>query len=327
MRLLLGVLAGAVALGSACEAKPPPVARGALGGEVVARVGTEEVAVETVRQIASAQSVSPQTALDLAVADALFAADARSRAPSWKQDKAEARVLGRLLLSRLFAEAKDQGPPTDAEVEEKTNKYWVRVARPAAAVVGNAVVLVPEAADEQTWLRAERVAKRIVDAVAPAAKPLVRAEGTYDFEQSVLTEPTGGLSEVLRLAKEVDGEGLKVVAEASAPFAADNLTVTKLKAERQPYEPAFVAAAINLKPGELAPPFRTRFGVHVVVGVLQVPAEQLSLDVRRTRFADEIYSDRTRALTNALLTGLRAEHRVEVDRAAETSLSEIKVER
>ena len=326
MRALAVALSVVSALASACDSKPPAAARGSLGGELAARVGGEEVAVETVRRIADAQAVPPETALDFALRDAIFAAEARERAPSWKRDKAEARVLGRLLLASLLDEAKRRGPPTDAEVEDKTTKYWTRVARPAAAVVGNAVVLVPAGSTEETWAKAERVASRIAAEMAKVAKPLGEAQATYDFEQAVLYEPTGSLGEVLKQAKEVDGEGLKIVAESSPPFAADSLTVTKVKQERQSFDETFVAKASQARPGEVLAPFRTSFGVHVVVGVAQIPAEELDLEARRARFADEIYSDRTRTLTNELLASLREQHRVEIDRAADAAVAEIRVE-
>lgn len=327
MRVSAGALAMAAAVAVSCESAPPAPARGALEGDLVARVGEERIGAQTVRRIAAAQSVSTDEAMRLAVVDGLFAAEAREHAAPWARDRAESRVLARLLLAELAREVRAQGAPTDTEVEAKTAKYWVRVARPASVVVGNAVVLVPEGSADDVWAKAERVAKRIVEAARPAAKQLSQGQGTYDFDTGAVGDPTGGLGEFLRVSSEVDAEGLKVVPQPTPPFAADNLTVTKAKEERQPFDETFVAAAIKLAPGELVGPVRTKFGLHVIVGVLQIPSEQLDLETRRQRFADEIYSDRVRRLTEGLLADLRSRHTVEVERSSDASLSEIQVSR
>jgi len=227
------------------------------------------------------------------------------------------------MLAELGREARAQGTPTDAEVEAKSKKYWVRVARPASVSTGHAVVLVPKGAAESEWAKAEAVAKKIADAVAGPAESLKKGSATFDFETGTLSEPTGGLAEFITAAKAVDGQGLRVNAEWVPPLAADNLSVVKAYEERAPFDPDYVTAALKLAPGELVSPVRSAFGIHVIVGVARIPAEELPLEERRKKFAEEIYSDRTRSLTNDLLAQLRKQHTAEIERSAESSLSEV----
>jgi len=65
---------------AACsESVAPPPAQRALGGEVVARAGGEEVGVDTVRRVSSAQAITPREALDRAIFDAVLAAEAKQK--------------------------------------------------------------------------------------------------------------------------------------------------------------------------------------------------------------------------------------------------------
>jgi peptidyl-prolyl cis-trans isomerase C len=313
-----------IGIGACGDSKPPPVAMGALEGDLVARVGREQVAADTVRRIAAAQSVSPADALDRAVFDAVWAAEARDKLAAERVEAAGDRVLARLLLADLARQARAEGAPTDDEVAAKTEKYWTRVARPASVVTGNAVVMVPKDSAEEVWVKAEAVAARVrAAAEAPAAK-LARDEATYDFENAALHEPTGGLGEFLDAAPKVARDGFRIEAASTPPVAADNLTVTRQREDGQPFVESFVRRVMPLRPGEIMV-FRTEFGVHVVVGVKSIPAEFQALEGRRQRFADEIYSDRTRRLTDALLADLKTRHRVDYERSADGSLAEVRV--
>jgi len=310
---------------AACgDTRPAPVERRALDGELVARVGEEQVAAETVRRIAAAQSVAPEAALDRALFDAVWAAEARTKLSPERVDAASDRVLARLLLADLAEQARGDGPPTDREVEEKTEKYWTRVARPASVVTGNAVVMVPKDSAEDVWVKAEAVAARIRAAAEAPAEKLRKDEASYDFDNAALHEPTGGLGEFVEAAKNVARDGFRVEAASTPPVAADNLTVTRMREDRQPFVESFVARVMPLRAGEIMV-FRTEYGVHVVVGVKSIPAEFQALEKRRQRFADEIYADRTRRITDALLGELKSKHRVEYERSADGSLAEVRV--
>ncbi len=304
---------------------PPAATQRALGGDIVARVGSEEVGVDTLRRVASAQAVPPREALDLALFDAVLAAEAKTALPEAERHNAADRVHARLLIEELARAARAEGPPTDAEVEAKTTKYWIRVARPKSVVAAHALVVVPGGSDESEWKKAERIATKIAEAVRKPSEPLKAAKATYDFDNARIADPAGGLGGFFEAAKTVDAEGMTLRIESLPPLAADNLTVMKVKEERVAFDPAFTAAAVQLEPGAISSPVRSAFGVHIIVGVVAIPAEELTLERRRERFADEIYSDRTRKLTDNLLEELRRRHEVEVERSADTSLSEVKV--
>jgi hypothetical protein len=318
----LSCLLGAAAACGPSDAAPPATER-ALGGDLVARAGSETVAVDTVRRVASAQAISPKEALDRALFDAVLAAEAKAKLSSADQQHESSRVHARLMLAELGREARAQGAPTDAEVEAKTKKYWVRVARPASVVTGNAVVLVPKGAAEAEWAKAERIAKKIAEAVTPTAEPLKKPGASFDFEAGSLSEPSGALGAFIAAAKAVDAEGMRVSAEYVPPISADNYTVIKAYEDRTAFDADYVAAAQKLAAGEIVSPVRSAHGVHVILGVLRIPAEDISLEERRKRFADEIYSDRTRALTNDLLAQLRKQHAAELERSADASLAEV----
>ncbi len=317
----LSCLVGAAAACSPSDG--PPAAQRVLGGDLVARAGTETIGVETVRRVASAQAISPKDALDRALIDAVLASEAKEKLSAADQQDATARVHARLMLAELAREARAQGAPTDAEVEAKTKKYWVRVARPASVITGNAVVLVPRDAAEAEWTKAEGIAKKIVEAASATVEPLKKGGATYDFENGSLSEPSGALAAFIAAAKAVDAEGMRITAEYVPPVSADNYTVIKAYEDRSRFDADYVAAAHKLAPGEIASPVRSAHGVHVIVGVLRIPAEEVSLEDRRKRFADEIYSDRTRSLTNDLLAQLRKQHAAELERSADSSLAEV----
>ncbi len=311
------------AFGACGDRQPPAPTTRALGGDVVARVGAEEVSAATVQRIAAAQALSVDRAAELAVVDALIAAEAGGELPAAARRFEEDRVLARHMVAVLHDEARRLGPPTDEEVAEKTKRHWLRVTRPPTVVTGHAVVLVPEGSDESTWARAGEVAKRIRRATEDAAKRLAGGESpTYDFETGQLTEPTGGLGEFLTKASEVDAAGFKVTAQFLAPFAEDGALI--VKEGEGALHATFVKAAFPLQRGEIVDGVRSPYGVHVILGVLRIPGVDLDLEQRRERFASEIYSDRTRAAVDALLVDLKSRATVTVERNADAALAEVK---
>jgi peptidyl-prolyl cis-trans isomerase C len=120
---------------------------------MVARVGQVGIPGSLVAGVAGAKGVDPRIALDDLVSDALAAQGARAagleRAPevSWGIDSALARGAS----SRLWQQAREEGPPTDDELAEVT--------------VVHALVVRTHSIDEG---RAVFIARTIVDAVAGA---------------------------------------------------------------------------------------------------------------------------------------------------------------
>ena len=80
---------------------------------------------------------------------------------------------------------------------------------------------------------------------------------------------------------------------------------------------AFPAAKATLDAADKA------LGVALSTLMFDGPAEELTLEERRKKFAEEVYSDRTRTLTNDLLAQLRKQYTAEIERSAEASLSEV----
>jgi hypothetical protein len=309
-------------LEAACDGRPegPAPVRRSLEGDLVARVETEAVVAETVRRIARAQGVSAEEALDRAVFDAILAVEARTRLGERRRRREENRVLAAALIAELARSARAEGAPTDAEIDDKTKKRWLDVDRPESVLTVHAVVLVPAGSDDAAWVKADEIAGRIRDAVAPSARSAKEfAPDPYDFKRPVY----GGsaVEEFRRLATAVPHEGMSVRVEALPPVAADGLTVT---AEgRQPFDPAFASAAASLGQGDLSPVVRSPFGAHVILGLVRIPASRVGLEERRRRFADEIYADRTRERTKALLASVRAQTPAAVERSADASLEGI----
>jgi hypothetical protein len=147
-RLLCGALLVAAACSSRADLHPSQqYARLPVG--VVAQVGSDEVALETVRRISVAQAVSPEQARARALTDALFAAGARSA----YEGRAVVPVLERAawapaLLEGLKDDALARGPASDAEVAELTAVRWRELDRPPSVRTTHAVALVEKAADE-----------------------------------------------------------------------------------------------------------------------------------------------------------------------------------
>ncbi len=110
----LGLVLASLALLSCGDGKaPPPPAGAKLGGDVIARVGDEEITDATVLRISRAQNLSPREALDRAIFDALMAEEAKARGvPAARQ-----LHLGGVRGARVSAVTRAAGsPPAIAEL-------------------------------------------------------------------------------------------------------------------------------------------------------------------------------------------------------------------
>lgn len=278
----------AVSLSQAAEL-PPGVA---------ARVGNEDVSVETVARIAGATGVSLELARDRAVSDALFAAGVRADpAQSALVAVSERGVLARRLLENLRKKAAESGPPTDAELESQTRERWLELDRSESVRVTHAVVLTKSPADDAP---ARALAAKLADAVRGAEHG----------------------AEFIRRAEALPKESLEIRAEALPPVFPDgriwdpaHVPPRLLQGE---LDPEFTRAAHALtRVGEQSAPFKTPFGYHVVLLEERLPAQRLPVEERRERLADAVYSRRAKSELGTLLEDLKKQTPVELPRSVD----------
>ncbi|MCC6901549.1 MAG: hypothetical protein IT377_21435 [Polyangiaceae bacterium] len=301
-------LLGAFALACGPEqSAPPPPQVSALPEGVAARVADDDLPAELVRDVARAQGISLPQARERLISDALFAAHARQALRGTGLiESAERSVLARVMLEEIAKEAKDKGPPTDAEVEEVTALRWLDVARPALVRTTHAVVI-----DEapQKSAKARRVAERILAAVAGATVPA-------DFEAK---------------ATAVDAEGLSVKVEHLDPVAADGRIgdpKAPLGAEPRRLELSYAqgAHAVAQVPG-VSPLIESRFGFHVILAVERIPDKVVPLADRRLMMEREIVDRRARVQHQRLLETVNRSAPVLLDRGVSDLLARVQVEK
>lgn len=269
--------------------------RAALPPGIVARAGSTDVHVETVRRIAAAAAITSEEARDRAVADALFAEEAATRVPAATLQGLKRAALTRALLEGFAREARARGAPTDAEVETVTRERWVELDRPPSAKVTHAVAMLPRTGDAT---QARRVADAIREAVRDARTP----------------------DEFLRAARAVPAGAVQVRAERLPPITPDGSSFVLESSERQQlqFDRAFAAAANGLsEAAPLSEIVETRFGFHVILLEAKLPELRVPLSDRRSALADEIMSRRAHSMLRELLTKLKQATPVEVARDAE----------
>jgi peptidyl-prolyl cis-trans isomerase C len=285
---------------SACrEDRPVALSHSAeLPSGIVARVGNEDVSVETVARIASAAGVSPEAARDRAVADALFASGLRAD-PSRTALVAvsERGVLARMLLENLREKARGGGPASEAEVESQTRERWLELDRPESVRVTHAVVLTKSAADDAP---AKALAHKLADAVRGVQSS----------------------AEFLRRANALPKEALELRAEALPPVFPDGRMWDPAPVPPQrlsgTLDPDFTRAAHALhQPGQQSPILKTPFGYHVILLDERLPAVKLSFEERRERLTDVVLALRAKAELDALLEGLKQQTPVELPRSVD----------
>jgi hypothetical protein len=293
----------ALALFACGPARSTLTTHGAIGGDVVARVGAEVIPSSLVAGTAAAQHVASRVALERLVDDslaaqgeqaAIAAGDDRPSRVAWLIESA----LARAECDRLAEDARAT-PPTDKDVQEATEANWRDYAMPEQIRVVHAVVLRPQ--KEADVPAARSLANDIRAAVAGAkddADFLARAE-------AVPHDPS-----------------LTVKPERLQPFVEDG----RLSAgPYSSYDPDFTRGAWALqKPGDTAV-VESTFGWHVIRLLERIPAHPVPLEERRERLTPVIYQQRAQTALEDLLAALNARTKVEIQPDAPALMESVKI--
>jgi peptidyl-prolyl cis-trans isomerase C len=294
---------------------PPPVSHGELARGIVAEVGPEKVAAETVARIAGVEGVSPREALAPAVFDALMAAGARADLPSVVAS-AERRALAHALLKTLWVKAREE-PITDAELAEATNVHWTRYDRPEGYRTVHYVVKVDEGAGEQTRRKAKALAKKLREAVIPIAERAKKETAPELDEGEMFRQKHPHPDPIVKPWKEAiedqDHEGLSVVAQPLPPITAEGRVIESGVADAGAFDENFAREASALdERGALTDVFETYAGYHVAMLLEVTPPKRLPRAERLARLRDEILRVRALRRRRSLLKRLREDRDVEM---------------
>jgi len=282
-------------VGCGSGGQPPSVTMSSLPAGSAARAGRELVSAATVARIAQSQALSPRAAVELALSDALFAAEARSALPSGSWRSIERAAAARSLLEQLSRDAAQAGPPTPAELAELVRERWLEFDRPVAVRTTHAVV------------RNEKP-ERDAQARAVAEK----------LEQAVRGARSG--EELIRLAKSVPTDGFEIRAE-SVPFVTvDGRDFQPqgpgLRAGRGGFDPDYSRAANALaNPGDQTGLVKSRFGYHVIRLEERLPPLVVAAPEVSERLSADALVRRASRARRELLDKLRQASPVHVERA------------
>lgn len=278
----------------ACQqAGPVAPAESNLPEGIAARVGSEQIRVETVSRIASAAGVEPRVARDRAVYDALFAEAGRARLDPALVRAGTRGVEARALLESLAAEARAQGPTSDAELDVLLRERWLEFDRPEAVVVVHAVALTP--ADGKTEA-AEKLGKELKERLAGITNP----------------------EEFLRVAQAIPKGEIRIRAERVPAICADtrgfHLGIAGAQSAGN-FDAEFTRAAHALKtPGEQSPLIHTGFGYHVILLEERLPERRVPREQARQQLFEDAVARRADQKRRGLVERLEASGRIEVTR-------------
>ncbi|HYO96203.1 MAG TPA: peptidyl-prolyl cis-trans isomerase [Polyangiaceae bacterium] len=285
----------------ACQegsAKPPAaLVQSPLPAGTVARVGDEHIQVASIARISAAQQLLPKAALEQALSDALFAAEARRVSAAALVSTIERAALARSMLEAVADEAEAQGPPTDEEVRSVSAERWVDVDRPDSARVTHAVALHGSHGSSDA---PRKLAERIVEA-------------------------TRGLRDATSFAaaaRSVDAGTTQVRVEPLPFITADGRAMSQegggIRALQNTFDPTFAAAAARLRaPGDQSGVVETSFGYHVLLLEERLAAQQVPFEDRRVALRAEIVSRRAASSRRKLREQLGAARGVEISRDAD----------
>jgi hypothetical protein len=260
---------------------------------IAARVGSDQIRVETVSRIASAEQVEPRVARDRAVYDALFAEEGRARLDPATVRAGTRAVEARALLEHLAAQARAGGPPSDAELDVLLRERWLEFDRPEAVVVVHAVALTPAGGKTEA---AEKVGKELKEKLAG------------------ITDP----NEFLRVAQEIHKGEITIRAERVPAICADtrgfHLGIAGAQSAGN-FDSEFTRAAHALKqPGDQSPLVHTGFGYHVILLEDRLPERRVAREEARQQLFGDAVARRADREKRALVERLQAAGRIEVSR-------------
>jgi peptidyl-prolyl cis-trans isomerase C len=287
---LAGVLLLASVLACSDSTRSTAPEQAALGGEVAARVGTDIIPVSLVAKVAADQQIAPREALRRLIDDAVSANGARARGldrerpSSWLLTAARSRWAA----DHIMTEARQAGPPTDAEIAELTRLHWREVDRPAAVRVVHALVQ-----HKQPGQAAAAQAHALAEEIRAA---VLSARDADDFQAKAKAVPHPA--------------DLDVIVQPLPPFANDGALT---EAEGNPMMEPFARPAHTLThAGETSGVVETPFGSHVIRLVERIPEQRMPLEARRAAFGEETFMQRARKATDARLAALRTTAPVEL---------------
>lgn len=277
------VLLLALALACSDSARGPAAEQqAALGGDVAARVGKDVIPVSLVARTAVDQRIAPRVALRGLIDDAVATNGARARGLDrdgpvpWLLTAARARWIA----DRFLVEARQAGPPTDAEIAELTLLHWREVDRPPAVRVVHAVAM-SKKPDEAASAKARAVADDLRAAVQSA-----RDADDFQAKAKAVPHPAD----------------VEVVVQALPAFASDG---SLTEGEGGMVEPFAKAAHALTQVGETSGIVESKFGWHVIRLVERVPEQRMPLEARRAAFSEEAFMQRARKATEARLAAQR----------------------
>jgi hypothetical protein len=282
-----------------------PPRSGELESGVVARVGQQLITADGVGRIAAVQGVGVAAARDLAIHDALFAAEAKANRmdaePSIQQMINAA--LARRMLRKLLDDADRAGPVTDEELEQVMKRRWLELDRPEGFRVVHAVVRTKEGADEATRGRAEIVARAVREAVMPVVQVAKSTSQSTDGAADPVVEA------FRKAADAVAKDGFEIKIESLPPVAVDGRLLVM---EGGGLEKAFADGASKLEArGSLSDIVSTSYGFHVLLLLERIPEARVPVEERRTKVRQEVLWGRASAARSKLLQGLRRDVMVE----------------
>lgn len=267
-----------------------------LAPGIVARVDDQDITLALLTDVAKRQHLSKQAAERAVVAQALLAADARTRFDGTGLIRVSERsAYSRALLDRVREEVRAAGPPKDSELIELRDERWMDFNRPVAVRTAHAVVI-PKSDED------DAAAKAAAERIAAATRGVSDPEKFWKLANAVDTSP---------LEKRVEGlpfmtaDGRAVYLDSADPR----------RAKKQTFDPAFSEAANAIgEVGQQSGVIKSKFGYHVILLMERVAGQKYDLRELRQLLARDVYERRAQQRLRELIDRLKARTRPELSR-------------